>query len=316
MEIVQDLAATMQALFGKFMDDLGRTCGVIQRERKFSGSGLLRTLVLTLLQHPAAKNRDYQTIAAQLGIDVTEEAIKHRFNSTLVAFLEEALRHVLTNVLAAQASTAPLLQKFTEARIGDSTTIPLADEFADQFPGCGGKGNSGKAALKIQVLWDLRSGKILKLLIEPGRASDAKSPIAEEPLPPGALSVFDLGYFSLERFRRVGVQGAFWISRLQHGTKVFDSAGQTLALLAFLRQQVRSGVVDVPVIVGEKERLPCRLLAIRVPAEVAARRRQKIHEKDESLLIAGQVDALEEGGKAKRFGAARICRRHCRRQLR
>jgi len=278
MRIVAQVAAAMQVVFGNIMDDLGRTSGVIQRERKFSGSGLLRTLVLTLLQHPAAKDRDYQTIAAQLGIGVTEEAIKHRFNSSLVVFIEEALRHVLTNVLAAQASTAPVLQKFTQVRIGDSTTITLPDELANQFPGCGGKGNSGKAALKIQVLWDLVSGTILKLLVEPGRASDAKSPIAEEPLAPGALSIFDLGYFSLERFRRVGLQGAYCISRLQHNTKVFDPAGQRLALLAFLRQHAHSGVVDVSVIVGEKERLSCRLIAIRVPPEVAAHRRQKARE--------------------------------------
>lgn len=279
MQIVHEVAAAMQALFGQIMDELGRTSGVIQRKRKFSGSGLVRTLVLTLLRHPAAKDRDYQMIAAQLGIDVTEEAIKRRFNSSLVVFLEEALRHVLANVLAAQASTAPLLRRFTQVRIGDSTTITLPDELADQFPGCGGKGNSGRAALKIQVLWDLVSGTILKLLVEPGRASDAKSPIAEEPLAPGALSILDLGYFSLERFRQVGLQTAYWISRLQHGTKVFDPAGQQLTLLEFLRQHAHSGVVEVSVIVGEKERLPCRLIAIRVPPEVAARRRQKIREK-------------------------------------
>ncbi len=276
MQIVQDVAAAMQALFGRTMDDLGRETGCIQRERKFCGSGLLRTLVLTLLQHPAAKDRDYQTVAAQLGIDVTEEAVKHRFNSGLVAFLEAALEHVLTTVLTTQASTAPLFGKFIQVLIGDSTTITLPDELADEFPGCGGKGDSGKAALKIQVLWDLVSGKIVKLLIEPGRAADLKSPIAAEPLPAGALSIFDLGYFSLERFREVEGQGAYWISRLLHGTQVFDVSGKRLALLAFLEQQASSGVVDVPVIVGEKEQLSCRLLALRVPPEVAARRRQRI----------------------------------------
>ena len=37
--------------------------------------------------------------------------------------------------------------------------------------------------------------------------------------------------------------------------------------------------MDVPVFLGEKERLPCRLIAVRVPAEVAARRRQQAREK-------------------------------------
>ena len=135
MQIVTNAASAMQAVFGPEMDDLGRASGCIRRERKFSGSSLLRTLVLKLLRHPGAKCRDYQTTATQLGVNATEEAIKHRFNSNLVVFLEAALKRVLTNVLSAQATTAPLLGKFTQVWIGDSTTIALPDELVDQFPG-------------------------------------------------------------------------------------------------------------------------------------------------------------------------------------
>jgi hypothetical protein len=128
-------------------------------------------------------------------------------------------------------------------------------------------------------LWSLTTGTLLRLLVEAGRASDNRSPIADTPLPAGGLSIFDLGYFSLERFRRMGEALAYWISRFQHGTTVFDVGGKRLDLLHFLRQHGHHGVVDVPVVLGEKEQLPCRLIAVRVPAEVAARRRQKIHEK-------------------------------------
>ena len=130
--------------------------------------------------------------------------------------------------------------------IGDSTTITLPDEYAEQFPGCGGTHGSGKAALKIQVLWDLRHGR-LQILLEPGRASDAKSPITELPLPAGSLSIFDLGYFSLERFERVEQAKGYWLSRLQHGTTVCDAAGSPVALRKFLAKNAKSGVVDVRV---------------------------------------------------------------------
>jgi hypothetical protein len=133
--------------------------------------------------------------------------------------------------------------------------------------------------LKIQVLWSLATGTLLRLLVESGRASDNRSPIADTPLPAGALSIFDLGYFSLERFRRIGEALAYWISRFQQGTTVFDLGGKRLDLPRFLRQHGQNGLVDVSVVLGEKDRLPCRLIAVRVPPEVAARRRQKIHEK-------------------------------------
>lgn len=278
MRIVASVAAAMQAVFGDRLDDLARTTGCVQRQREFSGASLVRTLVLTVFRS-AAKNRDFQATAAKLNVHVTEEAIKRRFTDGLVRLLEEALKLAISQALAAKAVASSLLRKFTDVRIGDSTTLALPDEFADRFPGCGGTGMACKAALKIQALWSLTTGALIQLLLEPGRASDNTSAIADALPPRGGLSVFDLGYFSLERFRRIGRAFAYWISRFQHGTKVFDPSGQRLDLLGFLRCRGQDGLVDTRVVLGEKERLPCRLIAVRVPPEVAARRRQKLREK-------------------------------------
>ncbi len=133
--------------------------------------------------------------------------------------------------------------------------------------------------MKIHLLWDFLTGSILQLRITPGRASDATNPIAQEVAPAGSLSLFDLGYFCLDRFQNLTRAGAFWISRLQHGTSVFDAQGQPLALLQYLRQQTGSGPIDVSVLLGVSHRLPCRLIALRVPQEVADRRRQKAYVK-------------------------------------
>jgi hypothetical protein len=279
MRIVAQVAAAMQAVFGKSIDDLARDTHCVRRQRKFSGASLTKTLVLTVLLRPAARNRDYQAMAAKAGVLVTEEAIDHRFTDELVLFLEALLRQAVSQTLAAKAADTPLLKKFSDVRIGDSTTLTLPDEFADRFPSCGGSENAGLAAMKIQVLWSLLMGHILAWQITSGRASDAKSEIAAALPPARSLSVLDLGYFSLDRFRRVGEADAYWISRLQHGTKVFDTAGKCLDLSAFLRMQGKDGLVDVAVLLGEKERIACRLIAVRVPEEVASRRRQRISEK-------------------------------------
>jgi len=222
--VTKNVATAMHAVFGPALNDRARATGCVQRERKFNGMSLLRTLVLTLLQRSAARNRDYQATAAKLGVYVTEEAIEHRFTVKLVQFLAETLKDVVAQTLAANRVSALLLRKFTDVRIGDSTTLILPDRFAEQFPGCGGTGEACKAALKIQVLWSLTTGQLLRWLLEAGRASDVLSEIATETPPAGSLSVFDLGYFSLERFRRIGEAPAYWISRLQYHTKVFDSS--------------------------------------------------------------------------------------------
>ena len=277
MGIVTQVMDLVQGLLEEPMDALARETGCVKRERKFSGSTLLPTLVLTVLRNPKPKNRDYQTTAAQLGVAVTEEAIAQRFTPELAKFLALALERVLAQTLSADAPPIELLDRFRQVMIGDSTSLSLPDELAEQFPGCGGSHGSGKAALKIQVLFDLRHGT-LRVMLEPGRASDAKSPITEVPLPPESLSIFDLGYFCVERFERVEQADGYWLSRLQHGTAVFERRGQRCDLRQFLAENSRNGVVDRPVYIGEK-RLACRLVAVRVPAEMAARRRQKIREK-------------------------------------
>ena len=68
MAFVSRVAMAMQAVFGGVLDDLARTTGCVKRERKFSGMSLLRTLVLTVLYRPAAKDRDYRDTAARLGV--------------------------------------------------------------------------------------------------------------------------------------------------------------------------------------------------------------------------------------------------------
>jgi hypothetical protein len=277
MSIVTQVVELLQGLLEESMDSLARETGCVRRERKFSGSTLVASLVLTVMRNPQPNPRDYQSTAAQLGVDVTENAISQRFTPELVTFLEAALKRLLSHMLTAEPPSIELLARFSQVVIGDSTTVALPDEYAEQFPGCGGSHGGGKAALKIQVLWDLCQGQ-LQILLEPGRASDAKSPITEIPLLAGSLSIFDLGYFSLERFQRVEQAKGYWLSRLQHGTKVYDATGKPVALPTFLAKKAKRGVVDVGVQLGEK-RLPCRLLAMHVSAEVAARRRQRIREK-------------------------------------
>jgi hypothetical protein len=284
MAIVDKIVAPLQSMLGVVgseIEELGKTTGLIKRRRKFSACSLLQMLVLTLLKKPRAKLIDYQKTAAQLGVFVTQEAIDKRFSKELAAFLRGAIERALRPALVITGPRAKLLQEFTSVRIGDSTIVPLPDEFADEFPGCGGKSQSGRAAMKIQFLWDLLAGGILSLVIEPGSQSDAKSPIAQLAAPAGSLTIFDLGYFCLERFRRLGQGRAYWISRFQPGTSVYTIDGESLDLRRYLREHGGSGLVDIAILLGAAERLPCRLIAVRVPQEKANRRRQKAVEKAE-----------------------------------
>ena len=260
---------------------------VTQRKRKFRGQSLRRMIVLTLLKKPEATFEDRAlTVVGHKGADgravggpVSATAVEKRFTPPLVDFLRDVLSLSLPQGVAAEPVSVALLERFTAVFIGDSSSIALPDELQQEFSSCGGTEGSGWTAWKIQVRWNLKTGERPLVLIEAGRASDAKSPIAQQEVQPGALEIFDLGDFSLDRFRRWDAGQASYISRLPHGTTVLDELGQVLNLRDFLSAPAVGNVVEVPVLLGINDRLPSRLIAVRVPEEVAHRRRQKGREK-------------------------------------
>ncbi len=280
MDIVQTVTSSLQQHLGQVLDALARECRVVQREREFTGQSLLLMIVLTLLRKPDATWFDFHLTAGLLGVEVSQTAVEKRFaaGQPLVDFLRTALERALQQSVCGDPSSAALFQRFTAVLVGDSTTIALPDELADLFLGCGDATGSSRAALKLQVQWDLKTNSVTQLHIEPGRASDAKSPIAVDHAEPGTLLVYDLGYFDVSRFAALDKQDAKFISRFQHGTAVYEANGTPVKLAAYLRTPA-TNLVDRDVLVGASDRLSCRMIAIRMPEEVANRRRQKAQEK-------------------------------------
>jgi len=294
MEIMRTAAQTLQQLCGSDVDELAASTGVIKRKRKFGAVSLMRMLVFTALKHRVPKPADFKRTALQFGVGVSKAAIPARFTDELVAFLRAFLDRVIERLLTVKLATCASLQGFSAIYLGDGTTAALPDDYAEQFPGCGGSAGSGRAALKIQLLWEILSGAVRRLVIEAGKSSDAISPIAQERVPAGSLVVFDLGYFCLDRFRRLIDNGVSWVSRLQYGVKVYDGAGRDLSLLEYLERRYEEGerLIDITVALGVAHRLRCRLIAVRVPQETAARRRQEAHSKATKHGRAASQDYL------------------------
>jgi hypothetical protein len=278
------VSASLQTCLNEDLDQLARDCQVVRRERVFTGQSLLLMIVATLLHKPDATWADFHLTAAQLGLDLSQTAVQKRFaaGQPLVDFFRQALEGALRQAVAAdEPAGATLLERFTAVFIGDASTITLPDALADLFPGCGGSQGTSRAALKLQILWDLKSGKLAQLLVEAGKASDAKSPIAQATVAEaGNLLVFDLGYFDPDRLAAIDARQAKFLSRLQHGTAVYDgsSNGKPLNLLTHLRRQP-SGLLDQVILLGAAARLCCRLVGVRAPQEVANRRRQQARAK-------------------------------------
>jgi hypothetical protein len=87
-------------------------------------------------------------------------------------------------------------------------------------------------------------------------------------------------YLTLAEMRAHGKAGCYWLTTANAGTPLIDERGQCWDLVSFLRAQTGEEV-DVQVLLGKYERLPVRLIARRVSAEQAERRRKSANREKE-----------------------------------
>jgi hypothetical protein len=273
--ILAKVGLALQRLFGAAAQQAADASGVIVRQRKFTALSLARTFVLGFLQKPNASDEDLARMAIQCGADVTPQAIDQRHTPQLEAFLRDLLTRATRLVVGSATVLAPLLERFTKVMVLDSSTIALPDSRQQEFPGCGGSYGGGAAALKLQTELDLRSGALTHLEIEPGRSPDGATTRQQARYGAGSLRITDLGYFCVAVFAAMAAAREYFLSRWQFRTHVFAPTGQRLNLLAWLGHQAEP-FVDQPILLGRVERLPCRLLAWRLPQAQADRRRQKL----------------------------------------
>jgi hypothetical protein len=275
MTSLAQVAAALQVVLTEVADAAAREVGFVRRVRKWTGATFVQTLVLGWLGSPAATLSDLTQVAAKLGVGVSAQGLTQRFGQEAAALLERVLGAAIEQMVAAEAVAVPLLQRFAGVFVLDSSTVALPNGLAGVWAGCGGRVAQGTAAaLKLTVRLDLCRGGLTGPVVTAGRTQDRGSILQHAPLPPGALRLADLGFWSLAVFRHIAADGAFWLSRLNLQVAVFGADGTRLDLGGWLgRQEAR---IDRPVTLGVAARLPGRLLGVRVPAAVAAERRRTV----------------------------------------
>jgi hypothetical protein len=290
MRILVEVGGALQRLFGEIAETAAAESGVIHRRRKFTAISLARTFVLGFLRTPTASDEELAQMAVQCGAAVTPQAIEQRHTPRLVDFLERLFRGATKLIVGSDQALAPILERFTTVTVLDSSTISLPDEMQERFRGCGGSYDSGASALKLQTELDLRSGALAHVEIEPGRSPDGATSRQEARHGKGSLRIADLGYFALTVFVAIATAGEYFLSRLQFGTHVLLHPDTAVEVLHWLAKQP-GPFVDVSILLGQEQRLPCRLIAWRLPREQANRRRQKLRE--ETMSKKGREPSAE-----------------------
>jgi len=276
MTSVSQVEETLRTVMEERACVLARQTGCIQRERAFSGADLLQMLVFGWLTHPDASLETLASTAAIREVYVSDTAVHKRFTESCARFLHAILEEVVSVLVhAEQPVPLELLHRFSSVVLEDSSSITLPKELADCWQGSGGGLGGGEAAIKVHVRWDLTRGQLSGPCLTDGRVSDRCSPFRQMSLSAESLYIADLGYFDLDAAMERRKAGSYTLTRARSNTVFFTEQGRRLRLQAVLPQRVGQ-TKELQVLVGGEQRYRMRLLLLRVPKEVAEKRRQDL----------------------------------------
>jgi len=278
---VKELSQILQALLIEDADRLGRETGFIKRERKFKGSSFAQTLVFGWQANPRASLEELCQSAKLCGVQISPQGLQERLNAAGANFLKKLLEQSLTYLVEGERSSLQLLEQFNGIYLQDSSIVSLPRELVHLWKGSGNQ-NGSLASLKIHAVFEYRQGQ-LQLSFHDGVAHEGG--LQKTDLPQGALRLADTAYFKVATFEHFNTQGIYYLSRVPARVGIWQNE-QVVPLATWLGQQPVEQL-DLTVQLTAQQ-FPCRLLAVRVPEQVAQERRERV-----------LADAKSKGRKVK-----------------
>lgn len=209
------------------------------------------------------------------GQRVSKQGVDKRVGQKAIDFIGEVLLAALRQLSQDNAiRDKGVFSSFNRVLLQDSTHIRLPNHLADLFPGSRNQTDKPNSIMKIQLLYELFTEKVHEMSLSGYNRNDqdASGDILDH-ADFGDLVLRDLGYFSTPVFKKMDKRGIKFISRLHNRLALYDPVtGERLDLL---HELTKSSSLDRPVLLGSKEKLAVRLVAVPLPDEVANERRRK-----------------------------------------
>lgn len=204
------------------LEHLAKEKGFVQRKSKYQAQELV-ALCVWLSQQVASTSLTQlcSCLEVSRGVLISPEGLNQRFNASAVQFLEQVLSNLLTQrIYSTQKIIHQYTTTFKHIRILDSTTFQLPDKFSSHYQGSGG--SSHTAGVKIQLEYDLLSGKFLQVYVGEGRENDKTfGSTSLQAVQPKDLCIRDLGYLDLHDLQKIHENEAYYISRLKLNSRIY-----------------------------------------------------------------------------------------------
>lgn len=270
---ISDIPQKIFKFFTHKAEELGKECRFKIRSSKLTPGAFLEALVSCCFSQQFSLEL-FCSLLKLKNITITKQSLFERFNERTAYFLGSLALLSLKFFETEKLPQLGILNQFTAVNLIDSSRVSLHKTLQVVLKGTGGDGPS--AAIKIQMMFDYLSGQIKNLVLTAGCNNDQGFDNFLDSIKEGALYLMDLGYFKLTSFQKINAGNAFFISRFLTGTKIFSPDEVPLNLVFLLSHS--EPWVSYQVLLGVNAKLPVRLVAQRLPEELANRRKQKLKE--------------------------------------
>lgn len=266
----------------KTLNELAKKVGFVRRTTsRIEGEDFVKLMTTEILGEELISTEGLCDILRQINpkANMTPQALNERFNKKEASeYLKEVFESAFKeNLRPVRSKISPdLLSPFGRVLLHDSTQITLHEKLADNFKGSGG--SASKSSVKIDLTYEMKQDILENIQISSGNVPDQSS--AEKifaVIRENDLIIRDLGYFTLESLDGIAKNNAFFLSRLLKGVNVYlskDDASAVNIPKFFDKKFKKQSVAEITAYLGEKK-LPCRLIAYRLPDEVVNERCRK-----------------------------------------
>lgn len=263
-------------LVTKTINKFARKCKYIKRKKgKISPKGLILGFMLMV----SRQRNTYSDWAKEIGLlegkTISKQSLNERMNPETECFIKTIVEQQLVKKVQPTVTKQlkGVLKHFTAVKIEDSTTLSLPDELHEEFPGNVSRAEK-KSQAKLHAMYNLTAVNFSFLTVHSFRNNDQS--LAANSLPyleKGDLIIRDLGFLTLDAVKQFAEKEVYFISRKNYQSKIYDI--KTGAEINLLKQLRKKKYFDKEVLIGQKQQLKVRLVAIPVPDTQANERIRK-----------------------------------------
>jgi len=257
---------------------IAKKTGFFQRIGKICPFDFLMMLIFRLAaSYPPA----LRVMASLLEKDVSISGLHQRFSEKAAEFVRCCLQTIIAKqTMKDQPVSIKLPDPFNRVLIQDSPSWDVSPQLKEIYTGAGG--SASKANCKLRFCYDYKTGSFILLEDTKGTEPDqANGKQIKNFVRENDLILRDLGYSSYETFSDIAQKKAYFCSRFLTTSDVWefiDGKYVKADLKKIFRQHDTTVELDVFLKGKRKDQyLPIRLIAFRLPREIANLRRNKLH---------------------------------------